>query len=175
MTVRMITRALLAPLVLFGGLMFVIPTAHAQDQAECTPAYEGSLTFAADPTVAQPGETVTLSGEGWPPNSLVPLTFNGQSIGDAETDDSGSFTFDYVIPAGTSAGEQEFAATCDEAVVLTQTIQIVTAATTTVTPAQLPATGSDSAPLVQIGLVLIVVGGLAAFLAARRRRSAEAT
>ncbi len=206
MTLRTLLKLLLAPLVLVGGLMFVSPSAHAQSQAYCTPDYDGSLTFTADPTVLQPGDAVNLGGTGWPPDALVPLSFNNQFIGNAETDGSGSFTFPYVIPAETPAGPFEFAATCcevdtdaevqaalpkatfasfgqgesaqgaapscpGETVTLTQTVQIITAATTTVTVTPLPVTGSDSASLVQIGIVLIVVGGLVALLAARRRRT----
>ena len=59
-----------------------------------------------------------------------------------------------------------------ESLILTQTVQIVTSVTTTVAPTPLPVTGSDSTmSLVQVGVVLVLVGGLVAFLAARRRSS----
>ena len=207
MTLRTLARLLIAPLMLVGILGFAAAPAHAQDLAECE-GYEGSLTFTADPTVLQPGDSVTLAGTGWPPESLVPLGFNGQFIGNAETDAGGSFTFPYVIPAGTPAGAFEFSATCcesevavgaavgratkaslasfganetaqgtapacpGESLILPQTVQIVTSVTTTVAPTPLPVTGSDSTmSLVQVGVVLVLVGGLVAFLAARRRSS----
>lgn len=149
------------------------PTGAGAQTETClmTPFYEGTAVIATSAATVTPGQTIEIIGSGWPPNSGMPLTINGVDAGVAVSDASGNFTFSYTVPAGTS-GTLIVSASCGE-FFLTSTV-VVTPVTPTSVPVQQPLvpTGSNSADLFRIALVLIV-GGAALMLLTRRRQRAE--
>jgi len=174
MTTRRIGRSLLLVAVLaFVTCAAVVSASSAGAQTTCTgsSAYNPSATFTATPATATPGTTVVLAGTGWPANSPVAISVGGTAVGTATTSASGAFSFNFVVPAG-STGTITASATCG-ALVLSTTISAqpaVTLAPTTVPTGTLPTTGSDSTGLlVPVALALVALGGLLV-LGVRKRR-----
>ena len=166
--------ALVVIATLLGALFLTAAPAGAQDAETCAidiTDYEGSATISTDNISPEAGETITFTGTGFPPNTVVPLAVNGESIGSPTTDETGAFSFTYTVPTDLAPGAQlEFSATCG-AFVLTQTITIsAPGVTPPTTPTQqpLPVTGGDFDWAIRAGLALIAVGGLVV-LAVRRR------
>ena len=64
-----------------------------------------------DPGTVAPGESTTVTGEDFPPNTEVEVQLedaDGNPVGDpvtATTDDEGAFTVDITVPEGTEAGD----------------------------------------------------------------------
>lgn len=104
-------------------------------------------------TISCGGGTCTVGG--CPPGSTASFTLNGQFIGTAPVGDDGTAT----VP---DPGPGTLVVTCGG-----ETLTFTLAAGVT---ADLARTGSDSAPLVRIGVALAAVGGIV-LLAARRRMS----
>ncbi|MCO7272261.1 choice-of-anchor G family protein [Cellulosimicrobium cellulans] len=67
-------------------------------------------TVTVDPTTANPGDEVTVTGEGWPPSTTVTVDLldeDGDVVAtvDVETDDTGSFTTPITVPEGATPGD----------------------------------------------------------------------
>ncbi|MBM7820393.1 5-hydroxyisourate hydrolase-like protein (transthyretin family) [Cellulosimicrobium cellulans] len=67
-------------------------------------------TVTVDPTTANPGDEVTVTGEGWPPNTTVTVDLvdeDGDVVAtvDVETDDTGSFTTPITVPDDATPGD----------------------------------------------------------------------
>lgn len=167
------TLGLLAMIAMALGLTALLPSvAHAQTSCEANIAdYEGSAIITVDPVSVTPGGTVVLTGTGFPPNSIVPLYFNDELIGQPVTDADGNFTFTYTIPADITSGTFEFSAACGT-FILTASITITPVVPPTQAPQPpLPTTGSSSTTRVaQAALALLAVGGV---LVVSTRRSAR--
>src|SRR5690606_28181886 len=124
------------------GAFLPFNSASAQSPESCAvdiADYEGSAILTVDPLTVAPGGTVTITGAGFPPNSTVPLSFNGQQFATPVTDDLGAFSVPFTVPADTPPGPVEFEAICG-AFTLTSIVQV------TGTPATPPPTvpGGDS-------------------------------
>ena len=97
------------------------------------------------------------------------------SLGSATADAGGAFSKAVTIPADTTAGAHTIVVACTGADgnAVTQNIAIAVAASASGSDT-LPRTGSDSPPVILIGAGLLLVGGVLA-VAARRRRTASIT
>ncbi|MFB8229618.1 choice-of-anchor G family protein [Cellulosimicrobium sp. NPDC055967] len=67
-------------------------------------------TVTVDPTTANPGDEVTVTGEGWPPSTTVTVDLldeDGDVVAtvDVETDDTGSFTTPITVPEDATPGD----------------------------------------------------------------------
>lgn len=161
------------------GAFLPFNSASAQSPESCAvdiADYEGSAILTVDPLTVAPGGTVTITGAGFPPNSTVPLSFNGQQFATPVTDDLGAFTVPFTVPADTPPGPVEFEAICG-AFTLTSIVQVT--GTPATPPPTVPGgdsggtltpTGSNSLQLVQVAAALLVAGGLLLFLARRQAR-----
>lgn len=163
-----IWRTLLAALLAAAFLVALPTAASAQEEADSCAVdiadYEGTAILSVNPLEIAPGGTVTITGEGFPPNSSVPLFLNGDEIGSPVADDTGAFTFLYTLPANVTGGVITFEALCG-AFTLTTNLTITVGQ---VTPTTIPVTGSDSTGLVQIAAALLAVGVLLVFLSRRQ-------
>lgn len=178
----MIKRLVLLVTILAGSLVLSVP-ANAQ--------YEGLCGIIVDPTNLAPGGQLSVSGQGAPPGATLELLFGSTVIASvsANNDTDGTFLFPPVtIPTTTASGDYSVtvrvengeAFQCDGVEVLTGVVTVATrsagggtstgAGSTGSGSSSLPATGSDSLPMAQLGALLVVFGGLAV-LAARKRRS----
>jgi LPXTG-motif cell wall-anchored protein len=153
--------------VIFG---FVLPAAPAS--AQYIPGQPGCV---ADPDQII-ADTVTqgvLNCIGCPPNSRADafIVVDGEevAIGSAQvsSDEDGPVTIPVVYPA-LPDGEYTTLVRCGQ-VLLSNVLTVIGTGGQVSGP--LPVTGSDSSLLIQIALALIVIGGLLA-LAARKRRHA---
>ena len=119
------------------------------------------------------GQTVNVTGTGFLPNTLVTITIAGQVVGTVMSDANGNFTFPYTLPVPCVDGEQTIRAT-DGTNTLLVNINVSSTTQTTVS-GTLPRTGSSdtSLHLVQVGLLLVGVGGIL-LVATRKRRREDA-
>lgn len=134
---------------------------------------------------AAPGEPVSVSGDGYKPNSSVSIEFRSAPVvvGSATTNAQGSFSTTITIPSTASAGQHTIAAVGVNA---NGTAREETAAITISAPASadraradaagstLPRTGTAIALYTIIGLALIAVG-VFAVMAVRRRSKTTVT
>lgn len=168
MTKTSIWRALLASLLAAAFLVAMPTAASAQDDVESCAVdiadYEGSAIISISPLTIAPGGTVTITGEGFPPDVSVPLFFNGDEIGAPVTDEDGAFSFLYTVPADATTGTVTFEALCG-AFTLTTNLTVTAGQ---VTPTTIPVTGSDSTGLVQVAAALLAVGALLVFVSRRQ-------
>jgi hypothetical protein len=138
--------------------------AHAQ--------YQGDATLTVSDPSPTCGETVVITGTGFLPNAEVVLSIGDTEIGTVTSDAEGNFTFDYVTSCA-ATGNVVITAT-DGTNVLTVSLTVGGTATPPTTAGTLTPTGSDSTTgLVQVGLGLVLAGGLIAL--AVRSRSTRAT
>lgn len=178
----MIKRLVLLATILLGSLALTSVPANAQ--------YEGLCGIIVDPTTIAPGGQLVVTGQGAPPGATLELLFGDTVIASvsANNDPDGTFAFPAVtIPTTTTAGDYPVTVRvadgesfqCDGVDVLTGVITVsvrtsgggtTSAGTASTGSGTLPATGSDSLPMAQVGALLVVFGGLAV-LAARKRRS----
>lgn len=141
------------------ALALFVPAAHAQ----YNPGTPGASV--SDSTVTS-GDTVTVTATGCEPGSTVTFYLDGNTLGSATTDDSGTASADVVITG--SPGPHQISNSCNAAVIS------VTIAGAGATAGALPRTGSDSSlPLAKIAIVLIAAGGL--LIVAARDRSKKVT
>lgn len=163
-------------------------TADAQDSdCQLEGGYEDGRDFAVTPPVASAGETVLIESiNPWLPGGTIVLRIDGAEIGTTDTDpETGSWSFEYVVPSETAAGEVVVEAQCG-AEVFSSNFS-VTAPSQPTTPAQpsqpsepttvtdtttagtdLPATGSDSFTWLQVGAALVALGAVLLVLSRRR-------
>jgi hypothetical protein len=156
----------------------LLPTVGASAQTVETCAidigdYEGSALLTISPIEVEPGGTVTISGQGFPPGATVPLAFNGEEFAAPVTDEEGAFTITFTVPADIAPGVVTFEALCG-AFTLTAQLTVLTpgggVTTTIANNGNLTPTGSDSTQLIQVAAALLAVGALLVFLARRQAR-----
>lgn len=134
----------------------------------------GGNTVTANDTTVAPGDPITLSAQIFQSGATVTFTMFSAPVvlGTATANSSGVATLTTTIPAGTAAGTHTIEATGTGAngqpLTVSMTITVAAAGT------GIPVTGSSNTlPMTQIGLGVIVVGGLLV-LAASKRRSSKA-
>jgi LPXTG-motif cell wall-anchored protein len=112
---------------------------------------------------ATAGGSLSLSGSGFVPGETVPLTANGVSVGQTQASGSGTIATTVKIPANATSPVVIAAPECQLAVAL--------GAGAVARP--LAFTGSDTSPLVIIGIVAVALGTVLVF-GARRRSATKA-
>jgi hypothetical protein len=153
--------------LLLVGIGFGLPA-----QAGYTPPAGISI----DKPVVDPGESVTVSGEGCASGVAVTILLGETQVATATTTAGGTFSATFEVPSGTAAGTYTVDAVDCTVDVLSTTLTVraaattaTTTATTTSTSSTLPVTGSGSTEtLLRVGVVLLACGGLLAFAARRR-------
>jgi titin len=152
---------------------------------DSVPQPDDALSAPAGATTPEPGETITVSGTGFAPNSRVDLVIysSPQSLGTATTEEDGSFSKAVVIPSNLSGSHTvtSFGVDSDgdpRILALGITLAAVTQADADDDSAD--ADGADSAgglavtgaPTVTLLLtgVLLVAAGVSTRMAGRRRR-----
>jgi LPXTG-motif cell wall-anchored protein len=137
--------------------------------------YPSHATLTVNDPNPKCGQTVDVVGTGYLPNTLVTVSVGGSVVGTVMTDDQGSFTFPYTLPVPCVDGEQIIRAT-DGTTDLTVTVTVSSTTETTVTPGNLPRTGSSGTTmhLVQIGILLVAGGGILLLATRKRRQSSPA-
>jgi hypothetical protein len=156
-----------------------------------TPAWAGAIPDQYPPpvvglqlstSVATPGETIGVTGEGWAPGTTETISIMSSPVvlGTAVANSAGDFHTTDTIPLDETLGSHEIVATgpseANPAVPLTLSAQITIAASTTAAPtsASLSFTGWDTrGPLIG-SLALIVVGSGAVLLSRNRRHRRHA-
>lgn len=156
-----IGRFVLIAVALITATLLAVPAANAQD-------YPGGASFSTSDSNPVCGNTITLSGEGFAPNTEVTLSVGGSTIGTATTDATGKFSFPWTVPC-TTIGSVTVTAT-DGQTTLTTDLNVRSATTTTTPPTTsgggtsgggtLPRTGTNSSMFLRIGVLLVSVGGL---------------
>ena len=190
-----VTRVL-SLVLLCAGLLVAVPSVAGAAQAAdaCTPgSYASSMVLTVNPTTATAGAPVTIAGTGYPPNSTVTLTYTVvtdttvQTITTVTTNASGAFSYNWTVPAGTTASQLNVTSSaCGTTKTTILAITVAKTTTTVAAPAAgtggaaagtggvaagttaLPTTGSDVLPLVAGGVALLVIGSLVV-LSSRKR------
>lgn len=146
--------------------------------------YEATATIGATPATVTAGQVITVSGSGFPPNYPLTIFLNGTEIRKLTTDATGSFSFPYTTTSAEAGRQLRFTVDfCNVALSTTVTVSTASSGgsttgagggTTGTGSTSLPATGSDSADLARVG-ILLVAGGALAIAATRRRHQEKAT
>lgn len=146
---------------------------------------QDDLKIEVSTTALCPGDSVTVSGEGFGPGTsvVVELASNGTNLGSADVQGDGAFSFDTTISDTQNPGEYtvQVTGTAPDGSEVTANAALEVqdcddgAPATTAPPADgpdedLPVTGSNSTwTLIKIGLALAALGGALLALARRRR------
>jgi len=163
---RRVIGAGIATLLAFVSLGFfaAVPAGAQTASGSCggiASDYEGTPTLVANPVTVVPGNPVTIVGTGWPANAGLDVSINGAYAATVTTNAAGSFSFDYQVPANTNSASIQVSVVCDP-VAQVLSLQVARAASSS-----LPITGSNSFPLVAVG-VLLVLAGTVVVVAQRR-------
>lgn len=150
---------------------------------------QDELKIEVSATALCPGDSVTVSGEGFAPDSslVVELVSNETTLGSPTADGGGAFTFETTIPETQEPGGYTVRVTgtahdgsdvVESAALEVQDCDDAPPAAAPAAPSSegsLPVTGSNATmTLIQIGLALAAVGGLLLALARRRRAALSA-
>lgn len=144
--------------------------ANPDGSVDITSYLQCSAPALSDSTVA-PGGTVTFTGGGFRPGSVITITFFSDPIvlGTTTADSVGNFSVTVVIPDGVPLGDHHLEASGVDASGQPFTVSLdVTVGSTS----PLARTGSDVSAVLGIGFVVIVLGA-AALLGARRVRTSK--
>jgi len=166
-----LTKVLAALVGLTAVLALSVGTASAQ--------YNVPATVTASTSTPTAGGSITVTAKGFVGTVQFSVESTPQALGSAVANSSGVATLTTTLPANLSAGAHTIRAVgvdpSGAPLNVTTSITVVAAAgatTTTTTaaasPTGLAATGSSSAGLVRIGVVIAVLGGLL-LLAGKRR------
>ena len=169
---------MLKRLIALGGMAVLAMAAPAA--AQQYPPAVNSLT--CSDTTPTPGQTITIEGRTFAAGGTETVVLNPEQVtlGTATANASGVFALQATIPTGTSLGAHTIVATGPapngQTLTLSLACQVVSAqgGGAGSTGGNLPHTGSNSIPLVQIGLALLAAGGVIFAIAARRRRAVAA-
>jgi hypothetical protein len=82
------------------GIFFAVPAFSASAAQTCYPA--GNPTASVSDSSPTAGETVTVSGGNFKPDSGVSVLFDGDQIAHGQTDGQGQFSLQVTIPADAS-------------------------------------------------------------------------
>lgn len=169
-----VTKVVAALLGLTAVLALSVGTASAQYNVPAT-----VTVITSTPTA---GGSITLTVKGFGPGTPVQFSVEStpQALGSAVANTGGVATLTTTLPANLSAGAHTIRAVGTDAsgAPLNVTTEITVAAagastttTTAASPTGLAATGSSSAGLMRIGVVIAVLGGLLLLAGKRRTES----
>ena len=111
---------------------------------------------------------VTVRCVGFPPDTEVTFTLDGEFLGTTTTDANGDCTFTFTMPD--RCGTFTLVAS-GGGVTRTSTIEVPCPAAPVRAAGALPFTGGDSAPIAQLGIALLAVGALVTFVVRKRATS----
>ena len=111
--------------------------------------------------IATAGGTLAVFGSGFVPGATVPLTVNGAPVGSAVASGAGTIDTVITIPANATSPVVLAAPNCQISFELGAVV-------VPARPRALAFTGSDTSPLVAIGIVAVALGALLLFGARRR-------
>lgn len=175
--IRRSMRGVAAALALVLPMLVLVATTEVASAAPCTiqSGYEGGISIGTDAVngTVTPGQTIKVSGTGFPAGCDVVILVNGSSVATVTTDAAGSFSTGVTLGSSISGSVTIGAQAGSFVRTLTLTVASTTATTpTTTAPTPLPRTGSDSTMrLTGMGLALVAAGGLALATARRRTRA----
>lgn len=172
MKTTMVTRtvaALAAVGALFAAMLLLSGGASA------APTYPPPTSSApggiqVSDTTPQPGETITVSGQGCQANTPLTVFFDSTQIGSGTTDANGSFSISVTIPSDASPGHHTISVTganCPGSNVLG--IEVVAPSSASGGGGTLAGTGVAVVGIGALGVVLLA-GGAMMLMAGRRRR-----
>jgi len=167
------------PITMAVALLATVAFVVIAPTAGATP-YPGGCTIQISKVTALPGDHLTVTASGYPAGAMVTFVLHSTpvTLGTAQADSSGVATLVFVLPAGTVPGVHVITASgapagdCDPLVstnVMVDAATVSSSAPATSGTGTLPRTGTNSAELFQLALVLIAVGGIIT-LATRKRR-----
>ncbi|MEI7592758.1 MAG: LPXTG cell wall anchor domain-containing protein [Actinomycetes bacterium] len=129
--------------------------------------YEGTSTIMADPASANPGDTIEITGRGFPPGVPIVIQVGTTDVATVTPDAQGNFVAPITVPMDAS-GEITICATCDP-LKITTTVKVLGEDVTRVLGEQrLPKTGSNAWPLTRLAVALVLVGAGLVFVTRRR-------
>ncbi len=137
-----------------------------------------SIATAATPAEVAPGGSTSITLSGYAPGSQVTVTLCGNGIatvlGTFTADADGKLSFSVTIPSNTPCGNYNLANSGVRASNVSQVAYapLVVTCTTTVR-GSLPVTGSDTGQLIGLAMVLMALGGAAAFGSRRMKSRSE--
>lgn len=170
-----------AVLALALGLFATVPATSGAAEACVLGSYGNTMQLTADPATVNPGDTVTITGSGFPADCILGISVGScgaaGAIGEVTTDADGNFTIDWVVPAGQEPGDVLICTTVGT-VEVTANVTVATQSTTTLpsgsgdgSTGRHPDTGSQVLPFVAGGVILLVAGSLLV-LSSRKRNAA---
>src|SRR3954467_8966702 len=148
------------------GVAVVLLAAPASAQ------YQPTASQVLGSSIAQPGDSVTVTGTGCPPNSAVTTSFDNTQVGSTMANGAGEFSETITIPSSATPGTHTITSTCGS-VVLSSTITIEGAGGTGTSSGTLPRTGFPVNGLLQMGLGLVAAGGAVFALSRSKARGAR--
>lgn len=163
-----------------AGVMACLAVGFVATANVASAQYEpGQCGFIVTPSSVVAGETVSITGQGFPSGSVVTFSLGGIVIAQAtaSTDGTGVVSTSATIPSNIDTGSYTITADC-AGTVATQSINISAASSSSgntnsgSTSGSLASTGLDPMPIVKIGLLLLACGGLVV-LASKRREHAR--
>ncbi len=154
-----------------GGLLLALAFLAGSASAQQYPVQESALQVGT--SQVRPGESVTVSGDGFAANSTVTVTFDATVLGTTQTRQSGAFSMTVTIPITASPGSHTLAATGVAANGATRrlasTVNVLGAGVAR--QGSLPRTGNGFAAPLAASAALLIGAGSVVVVAARRRRS----
>lgn len=156
--------------LLITALLGVMLLGAGVAQAASYPPTQGAATTSS--TVVTPGQSLTVSGGGFAPNTSVSVDFNSMHLATVTSNSSGVATATVMIPSSTPPGSYTITLT---GLSVTGATHVDSVAITVVAPAAatttstLPFTGAE---ILQYGLLALalVLAGVALLVVTRRRR-----
>lgn len=158
----------------------VIGFSQAPAHAQSYPPAPSPLTI--NSSVATPGQTLTISGQGAASGATVTITFAStpRVVATTKADSSGRFRASFQVPTDAPPGQHTVTASSNGKVLGSVTIRVIAAAQGGDRSALagedngLPFTGANALPEVAAGAGL-VLAGIVLLLAIRRRRAGRST
>ena len=167
----------LAKLAVLVGALAVAPVAVLSVGAGAQTYPPSTCTVGTSQVTVSPGQTITVSISGFAPSTQVNLALDGQALGSITTDASGAGSGTVTIPSNITPGTHTLSASgtsfvggdCDPSTTLTVPGAAAAGARGAAAAGNLAFTGSDTLPLVWIGIAALTIG--AALMMGLRRRA----
>lgn len=132
----------------------------------------GAQACGVDDATLVPGQTITVTGSGYPANSEVAITLTpgGIELGTVTTDDNGAFSETFVIPATVTPGAYTISCTDVQGNTIGNDVTVVGGAA-----GGTAFTGNSlNVPLWTVLIALLLATGIVFILAGRRRQRRHA-
>jgi len=165
------------PITMAVAMLAAVTFVVIAPSAGATP-YPAGCTIQISNVTAIPGEQLTVTASGYPAGAVVTFVLHSTpvTLGTSLADSSGVASLVFNLPAGTVPGVHVITASgapagdCDPLVSTRLVVDAATVGTATAATGSgtLPRTGTNSAELLQLALVLIALGGIIT-LATRKR------